>query len=270
MPDPTPVRPCPAPSQQRIEIGRFDSKPLDEYVSAMETLATLRREKLDPEGEKFARSLERRFRNCCGQYALTCVCREAGREVQLTDVIQQSNPLGIFTGPLEMLRFLKKEQIPATEHNRGTAESLTEHLRSGGSAILMVNADLSRKSLCPHWVVINGVRRDENGEIRWAISDAANMAGSENGVGEISHDDLMLAWSKPLGGFSPYRNYWIAVGESREGLRLPGAITLPNRSADLLNQLARATAAGGRVPGRIFQVLNRQRHSAVPQTAESE
>ncbi len=250
--------PEPAPAGAVEPLVASAVEPLPEYVSACRDLDALESGAPTPEAKAEFKEISRKLRNCCGQYALATVCRAHGQDVVLEDAIAATNPFGIFTGPYAVTGFLKKNGIVSTEHNKSNEETLFEHVSSGRTAILLVNSEVENSGTCPHWVVVSGVSRDANGQMTWQISDAANMSGSDNFVGEISHERLMKAWHSPLTGFGKlagFKNYWIGVDEKPGLFSRPLSTMAASSGAHLINQFANGTARSMAFTRGVFDRL---------------
>lgn len=217
MPDPITVsRPSTLPSAPAFTLSGRELTPLEDYI------------------DKISRNELSDLRNCCGPYAVTAVRRAYGLDAGIEATVKEVNPGRIFTGPNEMMRALERSDLSVSPVNRSNPLELGRHLERGNAAVLLVQCEGQ-----PHWIVVGGCRRTETGEVRWRISDAANMSGSTTAVGEISHTALMEAWGKPFGrlsGLSGFHNYGILVAPSGELERRASLRTLHvDTTADLIN-----------------------------------
>ena len=224
-------------------------KPLGDYLGKIAYLEWANEQESLTQGQKrLENQCSSAVRNCCGQYALATVCNAHGVEISLEQAKAATNPLGIFTGPKQMTRFLNDQNISAREVNRGSQEALAAHVERGNTAILLINADAEVGKTAPHWVVVSGVSRDRSGAVSsWKVSDAANMANTDSFMGEISNQQIMKAWSKPFGplsGLTGYSSYFIAVGEEARFSRPLIRTLVSSGSADVVNRLANATGDG--------------------------
>ena len=230
-----------APALETRTIGR-PPEPMSAFLTDMSRAASI---EFDPrsgaEERVKSRSILRKYRNCCGQYASAAALSALGVATSTGQVIELNNRAGMFTSPSSLMRGLRRLAPEETQikqynykHRPGGAEiakseatdHLVRHLESGGTAVLLVGSVSKSGKTIPHWVAVTGARLDESGQPKsWLTSDAANMAESHDFTGEISHDDLLEAWhcpisAGPLNGLVEYRNSWIAVGG--EELRLEG------------------------------------------------
>ncbi|MFN8392460.1 MAG: hypothetical protein U0136_19360 [Bdellovibrionota bacterium] len=221
-------------------------RPLGQFLEAATFLDKLaQKESLTDEERGVMKQVERKLRNCCGQYAIATVCQMYDIPVSLRDAIDKTNPLGIFTGPLEIASFLKKQGLQTCSFNNASLDDLERHVKTGRPAILLVNADADKGGIGPHWIVVADVRRDAQGTRQWTISDAANMAGTNNCVGELSESALAQSWKHPLGralSTGNYHNYFIAVDVQPNLVRIPSSCVVATGGAHIVNQLAKATA----------------------------
>ncbi len=232
------------------ELLTPEVSPLNDFLDVMYAVQEIANNpRATADEKKICAEQIRQFRNCCGQYAVATVCQSLGRPVAIRDVIQQTNPCGMGTGSKDIIDFLKSKGIAATACEKGTVESLRQHVEAGGLAIVLVNADSDPKKFAPHWIVVGKDSElpappNTNQEYCFKISDAANLSGSIDAVGTITSSALATAWEKPFGRLSgtvlPQDHYWIAVDKNPVGQDRRIVTKVSDASLELLDTLVEA------------------------------
>ena len=222
------------PTARSYEAPRAQAlEPLDEFVAVI-SLSSQPPDSLSAADRKALTAIEREYRNCCGPYAVTAACRAYGVQVTLPQVIASTNKSGMYTTSIELSKYLQTQGLSAPIKNFGTLDQAEAHLKSGNVAIFLTNASGEEKRPEPHWITVGGVRRDADGGRLWTVSDAALLAGSSTGVGEVTDAELMKIWNRPLGVVSTidfHRRSWIAVGGAPTLLKIPVTTALADLSA---------------------------------------
>ncbi len=131
-------------------------------------------------------------KNWCGQYATYAILKQHfGKDISFKDFYQEVNPAGIFSSPDDLVRYARKQGVPAGKHNNSTLSDLRAQLDAGNPVTILGTGSSGK---IPHYIAVTGYTTDENGNIAsLKVVDSCYMR-------EIPVDEFKEMWGDPLGG----------------------------------------------------------------------